>query len=155
MQAVDGAHLDRARAQHHPALGFGELFAPLFSDLAAQLHVRAQIVRAPVEFTSTVMGVGEMQIIDLMYHNRDALLALWGVPLSQLGGTAAFIDAEWPNFSGVARAVLQSMRDQPSEAMIAALRPMTDATIGPGRFEIEAVIRDWRILIDAALKEGE
>lgn len=68
---------------------------------------------------------------------------------------AAFIDAEWPNFSGVARAVLQSMRDQPSEAMIAALRPMTDATIGPGRFEIEAVIRDWRILIDAALKEGE
>ena len=50
---------------------------------------RAQIVRAPVEFTSTVMGVGEMQIIDLMYHNRDALLALWGVPLSQLGGTAA------------------------------------------------------------------
>ncbi len=50
---------------------------------------RLQVVRAPVEFTSTVMGIGEMQIIDLMYHNRDALLALWGAPLSQLGGTAA------------------------------------------------------------------
>lgn len=50
---------------------------------------RLQVVRAPVEFLQTVMGVGEMQIIDLMYHNRDALLALWGVPLSQLGGTVA------------------------------------------------------------------
>lgn len=50
---------------------------------------RLQVIRAPVEFIQTVMGVGEMQIIDLMYHNRDALLALWGVPLSQLGGTAA------------------------------------------------------------------
>lgn len=50
---------------------------------------RLQVVRAPVEFTSTVMGVGEMQAIDLIYQNRDALLALWGVPLSQLGGTAA------------------------------------------------------------------
>lgn len=50
---------------------------------------RLQVVRAPVEFTSTVMGVGEMQIIDLMYQIRDSLLGLWGVPLSQLGGTAA------------------------------------------------------------------
>jgi len=50
---------------------------------------RLQIVRAPVDFTPTVQSVGEMQIIDLMYLNRDALLALWGVPLSQLGGTAA------------------------------------------------------------------
>lgn len=50
---------------------------------------RLQVVRAPVEFIQTVMGVGEMQIIDLMYHNRDALLALWGVPLSQLGGTSS------------------------------------------------------------------
>ena len=50
---------------------------------------RLQVVRAPVEFTSTVMGVGEMQVIDLMYQIRDSLLGLWGVPLSQLGGTAA------------------------------------------------------------------
>jgi hypothetical protein len=50
---------------------------------------RLQIVRAPVEFTSTVQSVGEMQIIDLMYHNRDALLALWGVPLSMLGGSTS------------------------------------------------------------------
>lgn len=50
---------------------------------------RLQIVRAPVEFTSTVQSVGEMQIIDLMYHNRDALLALWGVPLSMLGGAVS------------------------------------------------------------------
>lgn len=50
---------------------------------------RLQIVRAPVEFTSTVQSVGEMQIIDLMYHNRDALLALWGVPLSMLGGSVS------------------------------------------------------------------
>lgn len=50
---------------------------------------RLQIVRAPVEFTSTVQSVGEMQVIDLMYHNRDALLALWGVPLSMLGGAVS------------------------------------------------------------------
>lgn len=50
---------------------------------------RLQIVRAPVDFTSTVQSVGEMQIIDLMYHNRDALLALWGVPLSMLGGSVS------------------------------------------------------------------
>lgn len=50
---------------------------------------RLQIVRAPVDFIQTTQSVGEMQIIDLMYHNRDALLALWGVPLSQLGGTVA------------------------------------------------------------------
>lgn len=50
---------------------------------------RLQIVRAPVDFTSTVQSVGEMQVIDLMYHNRDALLALWGVPLAMLGGAVS------------------------------------------------------------------
>jgi Phage portal protein len=50
---------------------------------------RAQIVRMPMDFTPTVQSVGEMQIIDLIYHNRDALLALWGVPLSMLGGTTS------------------------------------------------------------------
>jgi SPP1 gp7 family putative phage head morphogenesis protein len=50
---------------------------------------RVQIVRAPVDFTPTVQTPGEMQVIDLMYHNRDALLALWGVPLSQVGGSTA------------------------------------------------------------------
>ncbi len=50
---------------------------------------RLQIVRAPVDFTPTVQSPAEMGMIDLMYHNRDALLALWGVPLSQIGGSTA------------------------------------------------------------------
>jgi hypothetical protein len=48
---------------------------------------RVQIVRAPVDFIQTVQTVQEMGIIDLMGKNRDDLLALWGVPLSQIGGT--------------------------------------------------------------------
>ena len=46
---------------------------------------RLQIVRAPVDFTQTVQSMQDMEVIAFMEHNRDALLALWGVPLSQLG----------------------------------------------------------------------
>ena len=47
---------------------------------------RLQIVRAPVEFTTTVMSPGDLQLVELMERNRDDLLAAWGVPLSQIGG---------------------------------------------------------------------
>lgn len=50
---------------------------------------RVQIVRAPVDFTQTVMDAQQMALSDLMDRNRDALLALWGVPLTLLNGQNA------------------------------------------------------------------
>ena len=50
---------------------------------------RLQVVRAPVEFTKTVNTPAEMGLIDLMSRNRDDLLAIWGVPYSQVGGSPA------------------------------------------------------------------
>lgn len=50
---------------------------------------RAQVVRAPVDFTQTVMSIADMRIIEFMTQNRDALLALWGVPLTMLNGQNA------------------------------------------------------------------
>ncbi len=50
---------------------------------------RLQIVRAPVEFTSTVQSANDMQLMDLMDRNRDALLSVWGVPLTLLNGQNA------------------------------------------------------------------
>lgn len=50
---------------------------------------RLQIVRAPVEFTSTVQSVADMALVELMDKYRDAGLALWGVPLTQLNGQNA------------------------------------------------------------------
>lgn len=50
---------------------------------------RLQVVRAPVEFTKTVNTPAEMGLIDLMTRNRDDLLAIWGVPYSQVGGSPA------------------------------------------------------------------
>lgn len=50
---------------------------------------RLQIVRAPVEFHSTVMTAAEIEILEFMNNNRDALLALWGVPLTMLNGQNA------------------------------------------------------------------
>lgn len=47
---------------------------------------RLQVVRAPIDFTKTVQSVDEMKLIDLMGRNRDDLLAVWHVPLSQIGG---------------------------------------------------------------------
>ena len=50
---------------------------------------RLQIVRAPVDFTSTVQDAGTLRIIEFMEANRDGLLALWGVPLTLLNGQNA------------------------------------------------------------------
>lgn len=48
---------------------------------------RLQVVRAPVDFTSTVMTMDELKVIDFMNGSRDYILQIWGVPLSQVGGT--------------------------------------------------------------------
>jgi SPP1 gp7 family putative phage head morphogenesis protein len=48
---------------------------------------RLQIIRAPVDFTSTMMTMDQAKIVDMMDKTRDALLALWGVPPSQIGIT--------------------------------------------------------------------
>lgn len=50
---------------------------------------RLQIVKAPVEFTSTTQSAADMALIELMDHYRDAGLALWGVPLTMLNGQNA------------------------------------------------------------------
>ena len=50
---------------------------------------RLQVIRAPIEFTKTVNTPAEMGLIDLMTRNRDDLLAIWGVPYSQVGGSPA------------------------------------------------------------------
>lgn len=50
---------------------------------------RLQVVRAPIEFTKTVNTPAEMGLIELMARNRDDLLAIWGVPYSQVGGSPA------------------------------------------------------------------
>lgn len=50
---------------------------------------RAQVVRAPVDFTQTVMSIADMRLIEFMEKNRDGLLALWGVPLTLLNGQNA------------------------------------------------------------------
>lgn len=50
---------------------------------------RLQVVRAPVDFTRTVGTPAELGLTELMTRNRDDLLALWGVPYSQLGGSPA------------------------------------------------------------------
>lgn len=49
---------------------------------------RLQVARAPIDFTRTVATTDELKLIDLMSKNRDDLLALWRVPLSQLGGAS-------------------------------------------------------------------
>ena len=45
---------------------------------------RLQVVRAPVDFLKTTATPQELALIDLMSRNRDDLLALWHVPLSQI-----------------------------------------------------------------------
>lgn len=47
---------------------------------------RLQVLRGPVDFTATTLSPAELHIRDLMTGSRDDLLALWGVPLSQIGG---------------------------------------------------------------------
>lgn len=49
---------------------------------------RAQVVRYPIEFTKTVADMQQLEVIKLLQNNRDELLELWGVPLSQIGGNS-------------------------------------------------------------------
>lgn len=49
---------------------------------------RLQVTRAPIEFTKTAASMAELEIAKLMELNRNDLLALWGVPLSQIGGSS-------------------------------------------------------------------
>jgi hypothetical protein len=48
---------------------------------------RLQLVRAPIQFDRTTLTPDELKIRDLMVGSRDDLLALWGVPLSIIGGS--------------------------------------------------------------------
>jgi hypothetical protein len=50
---------------------------------------RAQVVRYPIEFTKTVADMQQLEVVKLLTNNRDELLELWGVPLSQIGGSTA------------------------------------------------------------------
>jgi hypothetical protein len=47
---------------------------------------RVQVVRGPIEFTRTTATTVEMALVDFLKQNEADLLAVWGVPLSQLGG---------------------------------------------------------------------
>ena len=49
---------------------------------------RLQVMRGPMDFIRTAATPAEMALIDLMGRNRDDLLAVWRVPLSQIGGTS-------------------------------------------------------------------
>jgi len=49
---------------------------------------RAQVVRYPIEFTKTVADMQQLEVVKLLTNNRDELLELWGVPLSQIGGNS-------------------------------------------------------------------
>lgn len=47
---------------------------------------RAQVVRYPIDFIKTASDMVGLEVVKLLTENRDDLLALWGVPLSQIGG---------------------------------------------------------------------
>lgn len=47
---------------------------------------RMQILAMPVDFIKTTMTIEDLDLINAMTNARDDLLALWGVPLSQIGG---------------------------------------------------------------------
>lgn len=46
---------------------------------------RVQVMRGPVDFTPTTMTIADLQLRDMMQANQDQLLALWGVPPTQIG----------------------------------------------------------------------
>jgi SPP1 gp7 family putative phage head morphogenesis protein len=50
---------------------------------------RLQVVRYPIEFTQTATSLRDLDIVKLLTDSRDELLELWGVPLSQIGGSPA------------------------------------------------------------------
>lgn len=50
---------------------------------------RTNIIQGPIDFTRQAATLEELDLIPLMASVRDDILALWGVPYSQLGGTSA------------------------------------------------------------------
>jgi phage portal protein BeeE len=48
---------------------------------------RVNILQGPVDFVRSAANPQELQLLELMNKVRDDILALWGVPLSQVGGT--------------------------------------------------------------------
>lgn len=50
---------------------------------------RTNILQGPIDFNRTAATMGELELIALMAAARDDILALWGVPYSQLGGSLA------------------------------------------------------------------
>ena len=46
---------------------------------------RLQIIRGPIDFTSTAMTMEQAKAVEMMTRSRDDLIALWGVPLSAIG----------------------------------------------------------------------
>ncbi len=46
---------------------------------------RVQVMRGPVDFTPTTMTIADLQLRDMMAANQEQLLALWGVPPTQIG----------------------------------------------------------------------
>lgn len=50
---------------------------------------RTNIVQGPIDFNRTAATLSELELIPLMAAVRDDILALWGVPYSQLGGSLA------------------------------------------------------------------
>lgn len=49
---------------------------------------RLQIVRGPVDFTPTTMTIKDLDFKEIMGITRDDILALWGVPLSQVASVS-------------------------------------------------------------------
>jgi hypothetical protein len=67
-----------------------EVFEALKRDLRAIVEMpdaakRSMILKGPVGFTPTDQPVDDLQLLDIMAMARDDILALWGVPKSQVG----------------------------------------------------------------------
>jgi hypothetical protein len=67
-----------------------DIFAQLEKDLrAANEHPdatrRSIILRGPIDATPVAATPAELDLTSVMAMSRDDILALWGVPLSQLG----------------------------------------------------------------------
>lgn len=88
-----GGRLSGILAPHPPDHLEPNLMNQLISDArniteqpnAAQ---RMQIVAGPVDFTPTTMTIKDLQLVQVMTNARDDLLALWGVPLSQIASVS-------------------------------------------------------------------
>ena len=50
---------------------------------------RVTVLQGPIDFTPTAADMNELRLPELMTLSRDFLLEVWGVPLSQIGGSTA------------------------------------------------------------------